>query len=61
MKCPKCGSFQDHIVDTRPKKPTERWRRRECLECGHRWNTIETYEKEVREWMREKKNAIERM
>ena len=41
MKCPKCGSNQDHVVDTRPCGEDSVKRRRECYTCRHRWNTIE--------------------
>lgn len=43
MKCPNCGSYQDHVVDTKPYGLTEVKRRRECYDCGFRWNTLETY------------------
>jgi len=59
MRCPKCGSKEDHVVDTRPKEENVRWRRRECLKCNFRWNTIETYAKvEVRNG-REGKNKVQ--
>ena len=41
MKCPKCKSTQDHVVDTRPRVDHTVKRRRECYICGHRWNTTE--------------------
>jgi hypothetical protein len=41
--CPKCeGAVR--CVDTR-----ESWRRRECKECGHRFNTIEVLKEEYEE------------
>lgn len=40
MNCPKCNSMQVVIVDTRPNPETV-WRRRECLDCGFRFNTKE--------------------
>ena len=40
MKCPVCGSLQVHIVDSRGYD-TEVRRRRECLDCLTRFNTIE--------------------
>lgn len=46
MKCPKCKGYRDHVVDTRPRGSDEIKRRRECYECGYRWNTIETYKEE---------------
>ena len=39
MRCLECGKGSK-VVDS--KKSLERiTRRRECVECGHRWNTIE--------------------
>ena len=39
MRCLECGKGS-RVVDS--KKTLERiTRRRECVECGHRWNTIE--------------------
>ncbi len=40
MNCPKCQSNQLVVVDTRDK-PYGIQRRRECLVCGHRFNTAE--------------------
>lgn len=42
MRCPKCTSIEDKVVDSRITKegPTIR-RRRECTECGHRFTTVE--------------------
>lgn len=39
MKCPKCES-DTHVIDTVIRK-TCTHRRRECMECGHRFNTQE--------------------
>ena len=43
MRCPKCTSIEDKVIDSRISKDgaTIR-RRRECLECGHRYSTTET-------------------
>lgn len=43
MRCPKCSSLEDRVVDSRVQREggTIR-RRRECLKCGHRYSTIET-------------------
>jgi len=47
MKCPKCGSLHDKVVDTRQSKDaTVIRRRRECLECGNRFTTYERLEEE---------------
>lgn len=44
MTCPKCGSEQLHVVDSRPR-PGYRYRRIECLACSKRFSTIELPEK----------------
>ncbi len=47
MKCPKCGSQQDRVVDSRPLKDGAAVRRRrECLECSYRFTTYEEVEGE---------------
>ena len=43
MNCPQCGSTQVHCVDSRDKGAYVK-RRRECLVCLHRFNTIEITE-----------------
>lgn len=40
MNCPKCGSYNLVVRDSRPSKQSIR-RRRHCNDCGHRFNTIE--------------------
>lgn len=47
MKCPKCGSENGVIVDSRPWKDITR-RRRECYNCGERWSTREILAKDYR-------------
>jgi transcriptional repressor NrdR len=43
MRCPKCTSIEDKVIDSRiSKEGTTIRRRRECLECGHRFTTTET-------------------
>ncbi|WP_456402539.1 transcriptional regulator NrdR [Persephonella sp.] len=47
MKCPKCGSLNDKVVDTRQSKDgTVIRRRRECLDCSYRFTTYERFEEE---------------
>lgn len=47
MRCPKCGSVDDKVIDTRQSKDgTVVKRRRECLQCGHRFTTYERIEEE---------------
>jgi transcriptional repressor NrdR len=43
MRCPKCTSIADKVIDSRiTKEGNTIRRRRECLECGFRYTTIET-------------------
>lgn len=42
MKCPSCGYSEDRVLDTRIQKEGDIIkRRRECLECKHRFTTQE--------------------
>lgn len=42
MRCPKCASTDDKVVDSRISKDgTTIRRRRECLGCGYRYTTTE--------------------
>ena len=47
MLCPKCRSLEDKVIDSRASREgaTIR-RRRECLQCGHRFTTYEEIEHE---------------
>ena len=46
MKCPKCKKMENKVVDSRIiKEGSAIRRRRECLECGHRFTTYEYIEK----------------
>lgn len=40
MKCPKCGN-ETKVIDSREVNADSVRRRRECLECGYRYTTIE--------------------
>lgn len=43
MRCPKCTSVEDKVIDSRiSKEGNTIRRRRECLECAHRFTTTET-------------------
>ena len=43
MRCPKCTSIEDKVVDSRVSKEGNTIRRRrECAECGYRYTTIES-------------------
>lgn len=42
MRCPKCTSIEDKVIDSRIARDGNTIRRRrECLECGHRFTTNE--------------------
>jgi transcriptional repressor NrdR len=42
MRCPKCTSIEDKVIDSRiSREGSTIRRRRECLECGHRYSTTE--------------------
>ncbi len=44
MKCPVCGFDDSKVIDSRPSDNSSIRRRRECLACGKRFTTYETYE-----------------
>jgi transcriptional repressor NrdR len=45
VRCPACGHEEDKVVDSRATKENSAVRRRrECLECGHRFTTYEYIE-----------------
>jgi transcriptional repressor NrdR len=42
MRCPKCTSIEDKVIDSRiARDGNNTRRRRECLECGYRFTTSE--------------------
>lgn len=44
MRCPKCTSIEDKVIDSRiARDGNSIRRRRECLECGHRFTTNEGF------------------
>lgn len=46
MECPKCRHQQSKVIDSRPADDgASIRRRRECLNCAHRFNTYERVEK----------------
>ncbi len=50
MICPKCGAYERKIIDSRDRaKSNAKYRRCECLECGHRYTTFEIPEKQLYE------------
>jgi len=43
MRCPRCTSTEDRVIDSRASKDgTSIRRRRECASCGHRFSTTES-------------------
>jgi transcriptional repressor NrdR len=47
MRCPKCGNPDDKVIDSRASKEASTIRRRrECLQCSHRFTTYEEIEHE---------------
>jgi len=47
MRCPKCGSSQDRVIDSREARDGYAIRRRrECLRCTFRFTTYEEVERE---------------
>lgn len=45
MRCPKCHSVEDKVIDSRvARESASIRRRRECLTCGHRFTTYEHVE-----------------
>ncbi len=46
MRCPKCGTLDDKVIDSRlSKEGTSIRRRRECLSCETRFTTYEVLER----------------
>ena len=47
MRCPKCGRLDDKVIDSRASREgSVIRRRRECLDCGHRFTIYEEIEHE---------------
>jgi transcriptional repressor NrdR len=47
MRCPKCGNQDDKVIDSRASREGSTIRRRrECLQCEHRFTTYEEIEHE---------------
>jgi len=45
MRCTKCGNINDKVIDSRESKDgLSVRRRRECIDCGHRFTTYEHFE-----------------
>lgn len=39
--CPECGIFNNVVINSKENKIGFKIRRRMCLKCGNRWNTVE--------------------
>ena len=47
MKCPKCGKYEDKVLDSRSiREGATIRRRRECLACGYRFTTHEEIDRD---------------
>jgi len=47
MRCPKCGNQDDKVIDSRASREGSTIRRRrQCLQCNHRFTTYEEVEHE---------------
>jgi len=47
MRCPKCGNQDDKVIDSRASREGSTIRRRrQCLQCNHRFTTYEEIENE---------------
>ncbi len=57
MKCPECTCEESKVIDSRPTENKVR-RRRECINCGHRFTTYEIIE-EIPLMVIKKDNTIE--
>jgi transcriptional repressor NrdR len=59
MRCPKCDHQQDKVIDTREtRNGASIRRRRECLNCNHRFTTFEEIEIDHEELSVVKKNGL---
>jgi transcriptional repressor NrdR len=46
MRCPRCGSRDDKVIDSRQSREGQSIRRRrQCLKCGYRYTTYEEIER----------------
>ena len=49
MNCPRCGSNQIFVIDSRTKDAIVK-RRRRCAKCYHTFDSIEVYETEFKKF-----------
>lgn len=47
VECPKCGTLESTVQNTKPTDDGGRVRRRVCLHCGETWCTFQAAEKTV--------------
>jgi C4-type Zn-finger protein len=40
-RCPECGSAQTSVISKTPMIDDQILRRRSCVDCGHRWYTVQ--------------------
>ena len=59
IHCPNCDSTFSRVVNTELAKESIK-RRRECLECGVRWNTYE-YSSEAEQSLRQRQMKVEQI
>lgn len=59
MLCPKCQSSQTKVIDSRSvDDDTSIRRRRECLNCGYRFNTYERVERTPLLVVKDRKSVV---
>jgi transcriptional repressor NrdR len=51
MLCPKCGSDDGKVVDTRARPDGKTRRRYLCKHCGNRFSTVEVHVDELKQVM----------
>lgn len=44
FKCPRCQGYRSHVVRGDARADEAYWRRRQCEDCGQRFNTAERVE-----------------
>ena len=51
IKCPKCGGYDNKVSSTKDKGNFI-MRIRKCLDCGHRWDTVERIAETYKEYQK---------
>ena len=57
MRCPNCGSDNDHVIESR-KRTDYIYRKRQCTDCGCRYLTHEIFMRPCSEWMQNGKTKV---